>query len=80
MNEYIVESVYVFVIVIIFRIIIFWFFLMWIINLLFNIFFNKFYYYNIFKLLNWLKVKFFIVFRFKDFVKLCKKNNFVLNE
>nr|WP_233750368.1 hypothetical protein [Mycoplasmopsis agalactiae] len=53
---------------------------MWTINSLSNILFNKFYYYNIFKSLNWLKVKLFTAFRFKDFAKLCKKNNFVSNE
>nr|WP_233742327.1 hypothetical protein [Mycoplasmopsis agalactiae] len=53
---------------------------MWTINSLSNILFNKFYDYNIFKSLNWLKVKLFTAFRFKDFAKLCKKNNFVSNE
>ncbi|WP_350222674.1 MAG4530 family protein [Mycoplasmopsis agalactiae] len=80
MNEHIAESVYVLAIATIFRIIILWLLLMWTINSLSNILFNKFYYYNIFKSLNWLKVKLFTAFRFKDFAKLCKKNNFVSNE
>nr|WP_235750737.1 hypothetical protein [Mycoplasmopsis agalactiae] len=80
MNEHIAENVYVLAIATIFRILILWLLLMWAINSLSNILFNKFYDYNIFKSLNWLKVKLFTAFRFKDFAKLCKKNNFVSNE
>nr|WP_307925153.1 hypothetical protein [Mycoplasmopsis bovis] len=80
MNEHIAESAYVLAIATIFRILILWLLLMWTINSLSNILFNKFYDYNIFKSLNWLKVKLFTAFRFKDFAKLCKKNNFVSNE
>ncbi|WVU91804.1 hypothetical protein V3322_00460 [Mycoplasmopsis agalactiae] len=80
MNERIAENAYVLAIATIFRILILWLLLMWTINSLSNILFNKFYNYNILKSLNWLKVKLFTAFRFKDFAKLCKKNNFVSNE
>ncbi|MCE6061384.1 hypothetical protein J8A71_00445 [Mycoplasmopsis agalactiae] len=80
MNEHIAQNVYVLAIATIFRIIILYLLLMWTINSLANILFNKFYDYNIFKSLKWLQVKLFTAFKFKDFTKLRKKNKLVSDE